>query len=214
MACSLTRVMLLATVLLSGCITNHYEIVMTPDGENLHREFTSWQTSSSQDGEKLSVMDQTELDHIARAYGVEPPVAAEQKHHFEGTFGGTTPDDVGGAGTMTVWSSKLGTTSLYMERFRGSNDLNASLAKRHAAADELVDALLVWFDAELKETEEAAAIRDFFEGHLRGDLKNLGTWLWVARAVSDAGRMDAEDQAVFAGLIQFLIEQNYQTPED
>ncbi|QDU39067.1 hypothetical protein Mal4_34020 [Maioricimonas rarisocia] len=214
MASSLPRGMLLATVLLSGCITNHYAIVMTPDGEKLHRELTVWQTSSGQEGEKLSAIDQAELDHIARAYRVDPPVAAKQKHRFDGTFEGRTPDDVGGAGTLTVWASKLGTASFYMERFRGSSDLNTSLAKRHAAADDLVDALLVWFEQELGDADEGDAVRDFFEDRLRDDLKNFATWTWMARAVSDAAMVDGDNHQAVAGLLQFLFERGYLRPDD
>ncbi|MFG0296063.1 MAG: hypothetical protein ACF8PG_09180 [Maioricimonas sp. JB045] len=210
----LAAMILGAAVLLSGCVANHYEVVMTPDGETLHRELTTWRSSTGKDGEQLTTADQSELDRLARLYDTDVPTAAEQKYRFAGSFPGATPDDVGGSGSLTVWTSRLGRTSLYIERYRGSNDLNASLRKRHDAADELVDALTVWFEEELGATDDGAAINRFLQDRFREDLKNLATWLWVARATADAGQSDDAEPQTIAGVLQFATERGYITPED
>jgi hypothetical protein len=195
--------------LVAGCVNNHYELEVTPHGRSLERRIVCWREESQDPQQKTGGIPQEELDRIALAYGLQAPVSSPQKREFKGTFERDTPQDVGGSGSLTEWTTSLGRTSLYVERFRGSDDLAAGLETRRTAADELADALIFWFRAELGEQESYLRVRAFFDETLRKDLHNLAAYAWAATAVEDVVATDAHNFEMLVRAGQFFVERGY-----
>jgi hypothetical protein len=195
--------------LAAGCVSNHYELEITPHGQSLERRIICWREESQDQQQKSGGIPQEELDRIALAYGVQAPVSSPQKLEFKGTFDRDTPQDVGGSGSLTEWETSLGRTSLYIERFRGNDDLAAGLEARRAAADELADALIAWFRAELGEQEAFVRVRAFFDESLRKDLHNVAAYAWAAAAVEDVTATDAHHFEMLVRAGQYFVERGY-----
>src|SRR5439155_26443396 len=72
-----------------------------------------------------------------------------KQHTFIGQFAGHTPNDIGGHGGFTNFVSSLGTGWIYVERFRGNDNLLSRINQATTAADQLVDLLVSWSRVEL-----------------------------------------------------------------
>ncbi len=200
---------LLAAWFASGCEGNHYRLEMSVEGDTLHRRLTCWRESGSEDDRRLHPMPDSELDRIARAYGVPAPESAEQEFTFNGDFQGSTPGDIGGAGALTAWTSDLGRSWAYVERFRGDDDLTASLDQRRAAVNTLCDVLLDWLHLELGDGPEFENARRLFQGPLRSDFLNLATYAWTAAAVQDAAQHGEYDFEFALRAATYAAERDY-----
>ncbi len=62
------------------------------------------------------------------------PVIRSLSTVFAGTFRKQTPADVGGAGRYSYFPNEMGNAWVYIERFRGDDDLENRLNQRRAAA--------------------------------------------------------------------------------
>jgi len=102
------------------------------------------------------------VTHLSEEYHVAPPAPAKS-HIFRGRFSSRMPNDVGGHGSFTRWDTPLGSTAVYVERFRGTDDAAGELNCRQAAADSLVDLLIGWLEGEFKNDPEWPAILKFLE---------------------------------------------------
>ncbi|MHC4180564.1 MAG: hypothetical protein ACYSWU_23945, partial [Planctomycetota bacterium] len=120
--------------------------------------------------------------------------------------------DVGGAGSYTHLTSPLGSASAYIERFRGNDDLEASLAKRRAAADKLADLAIGWFESELGQEPNFDRLKKFLDEDLRQDLKNLAIHGWTAEAV-DGYKSDTQAEFLLR-VGHYLYERGYLSPKD
>lgn len=141
-----------------------------------------------------------------------------------GMFAGAEPADIGGAGSYTTYPTSLGTLHVYIERFRGDDDLAGQWERQQAAIDTAVDLLLTWIDAKLASEQGADKLRAFVDHGFRRDLKNAGLY---ARLVleqlrprpdehpegEEARRRSETVLAEFcARLAQYAIEHGYFTP--
>ena len=97
---------------------------------------------------------------------------------FAGRFEGNTPEDVGGAGSLTRFTCPLGETTIYVEQFRGDDDLYGQLAKRQQAVDELVEIVVGWLQQELGDSPEFPRLKQFCSEELRRDLINALLCAW------------------------------------
>ncbi len=198
----------------AGCVSNHYELEITPDGQSLQRRVVAWRPGSSSDPNQAGDIDQDELDRIALAYGKQAPRAGSQKFEFQGQFERRTPADIGGSGSLTEWVSSLGRASMYVERFRGNDDLAAALDARREAAEELADVLIAWFHVELGDGDAFTRVRQVFDGPLRQDLRNVAAYSCVAMAIEDAAAAETYHFEMLARFGQYLVERGYLTPDD
>lgn len=200
----------------AGCVSNQYELEMSVEGETLHRRLVCSRVSQRGDTHNLQSMPDEELRRIATAYGVETPENEAREFEFSGDFTGRTPDDVGGAGSLTMYVADLGRTWAYVERFRGNDELATTLAGREQLVDDVVDAVTHWLNGELGDTRDFKQVRDLLDGLLRGDLHNVAAYAWLAQAMSETGG-DADPAIGFEMLVragQFGLERDYVTPAD
>lgn len=146
---------------------------MTPREGQLERKLTVFE--QRMDGEKWVdvAVEDGELARIAAQYGVDVPKSGGPRHSFSQKFAGRLPDDVGGYGTYTRWSTSLGTATAYVERVRGDDDIAGDLDQRRAAVQRLVALLIGGLEKELAGTPEWPKLRGFLDGEFRRDLVNL-----------------------------------------
>lgn len=198
-------------LLVAGCTRARYVVEITPDGAGFQRRLTAWKESAG-NPPKIEELPEQEVRRISDQYPGQSSFIRDGKRTFQGPFHGATPQDVGGAGQLRQFASPLGSSWIYLERFRGSDDVETQLSRRREAADRLVDLLLGWLDSELGDQPEAAAVRRFVDGDLRGDLKNLGVYAWTHRAVA---ARDGAFELEFAWRTgQYLAERDYLSPAD
>ena len=118
-------------VVLAGCQHDCFVVEITPRGEQFERRLTCWHVKpATQDGETAEIqpLSNEELARLAKLYDRRETPGDAKKHVFVGKFSGQTPGDVGGAGSYTHFPSKLGTLCVYVERFRGDDDLEKKRA--------------------------------------------------------------------------------------
>ena len=196
------------SVVLGGCLSAHdcYEVEIRPEGEAFHRKLTCWHVGGP-NNKVISRLDHAQLVQIRKLYPKRESPIGLPKQTFSGRFRGSTPADVGGAGSYTYLTSALGSASCYVERFRGDDDLASQLAKRRESADRFVDLLLDWLCAELGRDPNFPRLKQFLEADLRQDLKNLAAYTWAAAATDDA----YYEWLVRAA--QYFSERGYFSPE-
>ena len=212
---------LIGMVAVAGCQARKYELEMTPREGQLERKLTVFE--QRKDGEKwvdVAVEDR-ELARIAAQYGVDVPKSGGPRHSFSQKFAGRLPDDVGGYGTYTRWSTSLGTATAYVERVRGDDDIAGDLDQRRAAVQRLVALLIGWLEKELAATPEWPKLRGFLDGEFRRDLVNLSIYIKSLELVAAHDRLhsaaDRDDASgIQAGLClrmaQYFVERGYLTP--
>ena len=202
---------LMMTIVLAGCEHDHFLIEVRPHGQAFQRKLTCWHVSG-EGGKEIRPLAKEELDRIGKIYQKSETIEGGQKHVFTGRFTGKTPADVGGAGSYTHFTSPLGSTSSYIERFRGNDDLEAGLAKRRAAADKLTELTIGWVQSEMGQGPEVDRLKKFLDKDLRQDLKNIAIYGWAAEA-ADNYKPDLEAEFVLR-IAHYLYERGYLSPQD
>ena len=206
-------------LLWSGCDHDVYEIEMSPHDKQLNRRLTVWRTGSEQEGQ-FTELSAEALKAVRKAYPGAEPKQDRGKLIFEATFTGQTPDDVGGAGRFTQYTSKMGSAWVYIERFRGNDAPADVLADSLAAADRLTDVLIGWLQTEFGKHKDFAALRTFIDKRLRSDLKNLSVYSYLAANGTRGNWLDDEDVhgtaagEVVGRIAQYFLERGYFTLED
>jgi hypothetical protein len=194
----------------AGCAHDCFQLEIRPDGQAFQRRLTAWHMGGA-DGKEISRLPAEQLARLAKLYPCRESPQDAAKQVFSGRFAATTPADLGGAGSYTHFTSPLGSTSSYAERFRGDDDLESNLARRRQGADQLADLLLGWLTAELGRDPAFPRLKKFLDQDLRLDLKNLGVYAWTGGVVTD-------DQAepngeFFARVGLYLSERGYFSPQ-
>jgi hypothetical protein len=198
-------------VVLLGCEHDHFVVEVTPDGETFQRKLTCWHLYGEGDKE-IRPLAPEKLTRIGKLYEKTETVEGGKKHLFTGRFTGQTPADVGGAGSYTHFTSPLGSTSSYVERFRGSDDLEAELSQRRAAADQLTDLAIGWLESELGQQPGFEQLKKFLDRDLRQDLKNLALYGWAGDAMKTQ-QSDLGTEFLLRAA-QYLCERGYASPKD
>jgi len=203
------RIMLaVVTVLVIGCEYNSYTIVITPKGDRFERKLTCKRVDIDDKGnETIRNFPERELEKITAIYASRLPSPETGIHAFSGEFEGKTPNDIGGAGTYKRYHTILGSLSVYTERFRGSDDIEAAAAARRKGADRFVEMAVEYFKTQIDNSEDFAAIRKFLETDFRQDLYNLSFYSWLHQLQSENSK-DKKEEALFRfGL--YLLERGY-----
>jgi hypothetical protein len=197
-----------------GCEEKIYEVDLKPRGDKIERRLTLTRYDKRDHSkERLTPDDKTELAGIARAYQTETPSLPRAEAVFSGTFGGVLPHDVGGDGHYVHWESPLGRVSIYVERFRGNDDIYSSLEARRKAVDALVDLLVGWFESELSTEPDWPALRAFLNDQFRTDLQNFSLFVWSTNVGGVFASNDAlAEVAVRAA--QYCVERGYASYEE
>lgn len=172
------RWLAVAAVVLLGCEHDCYEVEIRPDDGGFERRITCWHEGGKND-EEIIQLSSEKLAAIASIYPKRETPGDAKKQTFSGRFVGKTPNDVGGAGRLTKYESPMGDAWSYIERFRGNDDIEATLAKKRKAADRLIDLLIGWATAELGKEPGFPELKKFLDVNLRQDLKNLGLYIWT-----------------------------------
>jgi hypothetical protein len=196
----------------TGCQEKVYQIEQWARGEKLWRRLTvSRQQQGNGAKQDLSESDKAEIARIAKLYGSEAPKIAGQRATFVGAFAGDLPHDVGGDGHYVHWASPLGSVSVYVERFRGNDDLAAVLEARGKSVDQIVDLVIGWFDSELHDVADWPALRKFLDLTFRRDLHNLSLYGWLAGVRPES---ESKNSDIAFRVIQYLVERHYASYED
>jgi hypothetical protein len=213
---AVTFLLVAAPCVFSGCVSNQYELEMSVEGETLQRRLVCSRVSQRGDSRNLQSMPDEELQRIATVYGVETPENEAREFEFSADFTGRTPDDVGGAGSLTMYVADLGRTWAYVERFRGDDELATTLAGREQVVDDVVDAVTHWLNGELGDTRDFNQVRDLLDGTLRNDLHNVAAYSWLTQAIGETGA-EGDPAVEFEMLVrlgQFGLERDYVRPAD
>lgn len=200
------------TVFLAGCEHDCFDIEIRPDGAGFERRLTCWHVSVRDNQETLSPLSPQKLARIGELYSTRESPAEATKQVFSGRFGESTPADVGGAGRYTHFTSSLGSTSSYLERFRGDDDLESRLAIRRQAANQLAGLVAGWMEQEAGRDPQFPRLKQFLDRDLRRDLVNLGVYGW-ANAMN-AGDSKDEDNEFLVRVGLYLGERGYFAPSD
>lgn len=209
---------LLILALASGCDHTLYELLLQPRGNVMLRTLECRRVDSDgPQGEVLKPMIQEELDRLTAVYDVPSGPTEARRFSFAGEFGSSTPADIGGAGSYRCWPSSLGTLCVYAERFRGSDDQAAVVAKRQQAVDRLLELLEGWLQTRLGQTREWGEFQTFLKGGLRRDLHNLALMAWAGSFAQDAGftgTAGSGEAGSLARALLFLSEHSYLLPQE
>lgn len=192
-----------------------FNLRQSPQADGLERSLTVWREQGGLDKPNKPLPDE-ELKRLATLYPKRTSTDADIRQTFRGVFLGKLPADVGGRGSYEVAATVLGTSYTYLERFRGSTDLDAELYDRRAAADRFCDLVVAWFDKQLADAPERQAVHRFLHQEFREDVRNLAAMAWLAAAESstapkpDAGGGDVQVlPAVAVRILDYLVEHDY-----
>lgn len=204
-----------ALICATGCGTrNIYQVEMRVTDAGFVRTVevaTHPRPEVEADAEAAPLVSEAERKVFSAIYG--PGQIGPERERFEGTFVADTPADVGGSGALTRWTSELGDTLVYHERFRGRLPSLRDRKLREAAIDQLVSWTADWLDEELAGVAGAEEINRFVTNDWRTDLQDLACLLEVTagtvpnQAAADPGRP-------LLLVAHFLIERGYLTFTD
>lgn len=206
---AITCLFLPALVLLTGCPSDQYTIELTPHGNVIERNLVFYRKDVDDTNKPPNYerFPSNQLARIARLYPSSSLKTNGGLYSITGTFLATMPEDIGGSGQYTNMITMLGSTGIYLERFRGDDDLATSTTKRLRAADKLTDLVIGWTRMELGREHGFEKLRRFLDTDFRRDVKNMSMYELMLQT-SSATRSEApEEFAVRFG--QYLTEHGY-----
>jgi hypothetical protein len=199
--CGILAFLLCAMTSMLGCTQSVYHLELEPDGDGLKRKLSVWNQSGSPPSDWR--MESELLDRIKPLYDDGEFTRDGDKQIFSGRFVGEMPTDVGGWGSYTRFTSSLGATYVYHERFRGNDNLAIGLADRQKAADTITELLHGWIGVEIHDDALRSKLQTWTQTQLREDLRNLSLYIWLEPTEADKG------EELLARLCQYLIERQY-----
>lgn len=207
-----------------GCTRDVYELKLEPGEKGLARTLTVWnEPTSPSPTAPLNRLKAEKLKLLGELYPERTTTDADIRQTFRGTFSDKMPADIGGSGTYETFDSPLGGAHWYVERFRGSDDFDAQLYDRRAAADRLADLVVGWFDLELKDSPHKDAVHRVLHQDFRQDLRNVTAFFLISSSKPDAHAptdeatpdnlmLKAPEAHPLVRVGQYLIERGYFTP--
>lgn len=204
----------LLCALVTGCPHNEYTVELKPQGDALERTLTFYRVdgTDSNGAPKYLEFPSNELASITRQYPAGAVRRAGEQFKAAGNFPGAMPGDIGGSGNFSRLRTSLGDVCIYLERFRGDDDLAARSARQFAAADQITDLVLGWAKGEFGRERGWKNLRGFLDADFRRDLKNGALYMWAQQLTDLAATNAPEDFSTrFA---QYLLERGYFAPSD
>ncbi len=194
-------------LLCSGCTRYVYEIEMSVEEGKVRR------TLEVDYATENDPLPEEEQQRLAELYGQELADSEQSVLHFSALFSEKMPNDVGGAGSWTTWTSPMGEVSFYLERFRGEDDLTKSLERQWQAIDELSRLTTGWLTESAPDPQDRKLLQDFVQNDLREDLRSLA--LYRIAFDADFRRLKKQDEIdqFRAHVVQFLLERDYLTTD-
>jgi hypothetical protein len=199
--------------LLGGCDYDVYEIEMSPRGGAIRRTLTAWHVAQGDKKTNVQKLAEEKLAALAKLYDKRLTGPEESKQAFAGTFGGRTPDDVGGAGYYNRLDSRMGHASIYSERFRGRDDQASVIEEGLKKIDKAVDHLIKWLESELAGEKGFRELRKFLDEDFRRDVKNFFVYAWMGRLPGAQKDKSGRGQELTARVLQYFAERGYFSPE-
>lgn len=199
----------LFSALLTGCPHNDYTVELKPEGNGVERTLVFYRAdgSNSNGVPNYQTFPSNELAAITAVYPAGAVKQEWQRYTARAEFAGAMPKDVGGAGSCTNFTTSLGDAGVYVERFRGNDDLAAQTEKRFQAADQITDLVLGWTQAQFGRERAYKKLRKFVDEDFRNDLKNAGLYFWAGQI---SGLSDTNAAAEFVVRFgQYLHERGY-----
>lgn len=205
-------------VSLAGCQSRQFTVELEPIDEGMKRSLTFANSSVAEAGEDEPAYSQDELkklDEIAAVYGMGKVSDLDDvTNEFSGVFANHMPQDLGGKGEYRRWKTTLGDASLYVERFRGSDDLLSKFELWSRNIDTIVDHLIKWLDSEIGEEDGFENLREFMASEFRRDLKNLGLYVWSLQFQEKKSETEDVLIATSMRVAQYFCERGYFAIED
>jgi hypothetical protein len=183
-------------ILIAGCEDYKYSIEMKPCEEGIERKLIC-----------SSNLTQDKRENIAKLYEkqIDPNI-------FWGRFNENLPNDVGGAGFYTTFSTNMGQVNIYSERFRGNDNLNYNLEQAQLLADRIADFLIGWLEYELGDDPNFVHLKAFCNENFRPDLKNLTIYFWLSIILEEYKEGALEEMSM--RLQHYVIERGYLSPKE
>ncbi len=205
---SQTRLLLPALlILMCGCQQRTYEIQMSIEDGRVVRKFVgrNLTAESDPDGDRLT----EEEAQLSEAYGAEVRQDRDGETRARDSFLDRLPDDVGGAGNVHQYQSSMGTLSVYLERFRGSDDLSTQIDQISTAVDQLIGLSRKWVEQECQDAELTQKIDGYLAIEGRKDLRNLSLFIWGVQLGSENGTVESILSDATARITQYAVERGY-----
>ena len=184
-------------ILIAGCDEYYkYSIEMKPCEEGIERKLI-WPGYLFQDKrESITKLYEKQLD----------------PNTFWGRFNENLPNDVGGAGFYTTFSTNMGQVNIYSERFRGNDNFNDTLEKAQLLTDRMADFLIGWLEYELGDDPNFVNLKAFCDENIRPDLKNLMIYFWLSYALEEYKNGASEE--IVMRVKHYIIERGYLSPKE
>ena len=183
-------------IFIAGCEEYKYSIEMKPCEEGIERKLICPSYLYQDERESITKLYEKQLD----------------PNTFWGRFNENLPNDVGGAGFYTTFSTNMGQVNVYSERFRGNDNLNDTLEKAQLLTDRTVDFLIGWLEYELGDDPNFVNLKAFCNENIRPDLKNLMIYFWLSFALEEYKNGAFEE--VVMRVKHYMIERGYFSPKE
>ncbi len=211
------RVMHLATrtcvgtaLILSGCVVNEYDIEMQATGEGLERTLRVSKAESPE-----PQLTEAERNRIRDEYRQPELEKVESAYRYHGRFPRRLPNDIGGYGTHWRLVSPCGSATLYLERFRGNDDLVALQNQRQQAVQDAVNLLAGWLATETAGKPDSEQLLEFIRTTFRHDLQNISLYLLTADLWTTSGDFNhLHESQISERIALYLLERDYVTQDD
>lgn len=203
LSCRRGAVLIFVATCLSGCVRNEFDVQLKVTADGLERAVRIRPGRAEPKRQK-----QTEDEAKAES---------EKKEEFKRTIvTGDTPQDVGGAGRFVRYESPLGTAFVYIERFRGNDDLYTQHKARENAVDEFANHIVGWFESELGTDPDWPPVKEFLDKTFRHDLQNLSLHLTPRQHERDEKPQNGDAELLSLGVeaAQYLVERGYLSYEE
>jgi hypothetical protein len=198
--------------LVTGCPHNDYTVQLKPHGHDIERTLIFYcanGTNQYTGGPNYQGFDPAELAAINALYPANGLTHAGGIYRARGEFTNALPGDVGGTGAYTNLATSLGEAGIYIERFRGNDDLAGRAERRLKAADQLTDLLIGWSRMELRHESGYPKLQHFLEVDFRRDLKNASAY-WAECQFIETYQTNAVEEFI-SRFSQYLWERKYFT---
>lgn len=176
---SLCGLLLCVCSVLASCKSEKYNLELRPQGQVLQRELSVWAEADKSDESEFDEFPEAPLQRIVAAYGAGMPANLATVHRYAGEFGPDMPDDIGGSGLYLNWPTSLGSAYVYVEQFRGNDELNFGIERQQTTVNRAVDVLVLWLNTEFEDSNDLRFLVSATDQKIRGDVLDMAAHGWA-----------------------------------